>query len=235
MYQHIGKIFNNGENDGDVRIICKNNENFIAHSFIIKYCSDLFRSVFESQKNNTDCITNENSNDNGNSNNIFVWYLIKYNYFTVFNIIKSMYEDTTINLPFKNFFEYYDFIEFIMPTNILSKSIKSEFDSHILSITSLVNSKNKKPDYRIIILKLLASFENVDNTYINTVRDIIYVNYSSIMLELYFIADLYINNKVIFNKHFTTEKIGMEMDIYSLDNMTIETINKIREHVCKNL
>lgn len=212
----ILELFHNGENDGDVIIKCRNDKQFTAHSFVLKYYSEQFNSVYQAMCNKSIFGDIE----------IFEWQLTQFDDIIVRKIIKSMYDGSNRGNNLADIAHWYNCIEYIMPTkkyaNIIDKILKVD----ILFIESLKSDKY----VNIEILCLLATLEDINNIYINTIRDRIYFHYDKNMPMIYFIYDIFVNDNIAFNKNIQLR--GYSAILYLI---TSATIDRIKQHIYKQI
>ena len=224
MNSFLAQIFKFGVNDGDVIIKCRDDKQFRAHSFVLKYHSKLFKSMYESINNEP--IFNDSCNI---KNNTFEWSLVEYDYDTVYKIVNLMYDAKFDYNMLHNIESFYNCIGYIMPTKYYNGIVDTYMEKDIEYTKSIYHNRN----INLTILILLAKLGDTNNIYINKIRDHIYKYYQTKMQSIYFVYDLYINNNELFKIKY---ELYMESKFYSdLNSITAEIINGIKKTIYHNM
>jgi hypothetical protein len=153
MNTYLSNLFNNGQNNGNVTVICKDGD-FKAHSWVLKKCSNYYSDISHSS----------------------IIYLKSFNMTVVTSLFKILYYNNyfTNNIynelksDISNIFEFFNLVDMIL----IKEDIDiSEICDHIINnFKWTINNNN--------FINILNLCVNVDNKHINNLRDYIINNFS---------------------------------------------------------
>lgn len=191
MIYCLKTLFKEGiNNGGDVTIYCSNSESVTAHSFVLENCSELFADMKKSDE-------------------MIKWDLPDVKIHHVKTAIMLMYvkndinefANTNINTWLNNLIAYFDFIEYIQPTNSFNKAIEyivKRYSSFLFNYIHHASFSYKYPECKIrtdndknrCILEILIAIKNNTNKYITTIRNNLYKRYQTEISALSSIRNL---------------------------------------------
>ena len=184
MIYCLETLFNNGaDNDADVTINCSNGQKFMAHSFVLSYCSDLYKTM-------SDTITPGSK---------IVWDLSTVDIDNVRNVVSNMYVLSEINqvddikskrrvnniVKYKrgvnNMLTFFNVVEYIQPSIFFKRAIYDIVSKYSTLIEDfirygvVVQKSVKKTTYNSNnlnrrLLEFLIELKSTDNEYIRSIQ-----------------------------------------------------------------
>ena len=222
MIYCLATLFNNGvDNDGDVTINCSNGQNFMAHSFVLSHCSDLFKTV-------SDSVTPGEK---------IVWNLSSRSIDNVRNAVSNMYvlgkinnvDDIKAKAGDNNMHTFFNLLEYMQPTIFFKRAIKDivlKYSSLIENIirygTVQKSCKSNPNDVNRRLLEILIVLKN-NNEYICAIRNNITKKFTDEIKILSSIRDLCMAN------NDTNPFIDYGMDKAVVNNNTEECSSESSE------
>lgn len=141
-------MFNNGDNDGDVIIVCENDIEIKAHSEVLEKTSEYFRGVkltFETEKK---------------------LYLLEYNDTIVKSVINMLYYSKYNELYFcewENMCIFFELIEILLLDPILNETIDSIYNDYIICIRNdkdIIGNERSLESFYFDIIDYVSSIDS---------------------------------------------------------------------------
>ena len=194
--------FNNGVNDGDLTIVCKNDNNFTAHSCILSPISDYISRIMKSDNN--DKRINLKEFDNNNVKDVIGWFYIINE--------KSLWDATKNDLhSYTQYFRIFDQLNINVKFDNLIKKFCEDLKK------SLERCSWMKKDWYCP----LSYMDNYDNKYFDIIKGHIFDFYKSEIRNyvLSYLLDI-VHSEYLDDGHHKLDKFSQFMNF---ENYPIST------------